>query len=84
MEEELFASKHFVIVLEEGYPAGYFEGEDTRRNGNEELENSNSNTNVNAEAGGEIFDDSIFHPTWSQTKDIALARNQELDADNNN
>ncbi len=76
MEEELFASKHFVIVLEEGYPAGYFEGEDTIHSGNEELENSNINTNVNAEAGGEIVDDSIFHPTGSQAKDIALVRNQ--------
>ncbi len=44
--------KHYIIIFEEGDPAGKFEGEDTR-SGNEELGYSNSNTNVNAEVGGE-------------------------------
>ncbi len=82
--EEVFAQNHYVVVLEEGDPAVYFDGEVTKHSGNEEFENSNNNTNVNAEAGGEIIDESIFHPTGSQAKDIDLVRNQGFEVDDDN
>ncbi len=84
IEGECFAPKQYVVVLEEGDPAVYFDGEATRNSRNEEFENSNSNTNVDAEAGGEIIDESIFNPTGSWAKGIALMRNQGLEVDDDN
>ncbi len=75
----MIVSKHYVIVLKENDPVGYFESEDISGSGNVVSEVSNSNTNVNREE----IDDLIFPPTGNQTKDIAHVRYQGLEVDDN-
>ncbi len=67
--------------MENGDPAGYFEGKDTWGSGNEVLEDSNGNTNMNLDKEKEEIDDSNSRPTEGWAKDIALMRNQGLEVE---